>query len=262
MSISQYFENLGFEILPPKPKYSPFYSRENNYFCYSPTDLYYDKDLPNKKYITFQPCSRVEDFCSLNKYHLSSFTILVIYDEINGMRTYLSFLRDFCGADFNRIGIVSIGKSENYTGIEIYIPILLEYGVLPQNILIRSVDEAKYTRRGDGLWSSPGIPYRYFFSIGLFYKINEKDDDVIQDFNDIEKWIEIGEMVQNSNNSNSLGVGYGLERINYIFFNKSYPTEKKKCLGHCEKQNNLSDLLKDIISLCFLNLSHDKKRIN
>jgi hypothetical protein len=60
-------------------------------------------------------------------------------------------LKNYCKADFNRIGVVSIRKTEKFLGIEILEPFFLEFGIPSQNILIRSLDEAMYTRKGDGL---------------------------------------------------------------------------------------------------------------
>jgi hypothetical protein len=46
----------------------------------------------------------------------------------------------------------------------------------------------------------------------------------IQSFQDVEHWLEIGEIVEMNN---TLQVGYGLERINYAFFGIPYPKKKR-----------------------------------
>lgn len=258
--ISNFFIKLGYAIEPPGPLYSPEYSKKNNFYCYSVDDLLLlssKKDKPNSdKFIVFQPCSRVEDFCSLNKFQLQKFSMLAVCGT-SFFKDSMDFLRDVCKADFKRIGVVSISKTNQFSGVEKFKPVFLEYGIPEENILVRSLDEAVYTRDGNGLWSSPSFPLQLYFSISFYYKRKTDCPVSISQYENTEEWLEFAELVEHKHKHSffttgtGTGIGFGLERLQYLFLNIPYPKANRNSIK-CDFTDSTTN--KDYIEILNENL--------
>ena len=137
----------------------------------------------------------------------------------------LSYLFEFCKADPKRIGIVSIHSDQNNTteGLEAYTPYFLSYGIEKEHILLRNPQEAMREGTGDGYWKHPEYTQLQGKTFAIYYSLNDTPTS-IENYLSREEWMEIAEGGYGYEN---LELSFGMERIEYEFFNIPYPDKKK-----------------------------------
>jgi len=191
-------------------------------YCPSPNDY----SIPNS--ISIATCKRNEH--KEYKYNLPIFHMLYAQINNNNIVPFLSYLKYFCKADMSKLGIVSITNNNELglQGIEPYIPIFNEYGIINQNILIRQdVDAAYEIGSGDGYWRNPYMPSHRYETFSVYYPLtnnsNSNSNSNIVNYADQNKWLELGEGCFPNKNIN--GFGIGMERIEYVYFSIPFPAK-------------------------------------
>jgi hypothetical protein len=219
-----FFENLGYKPITPFPLYSvEKYGPENDHFRYSALN----HDLP-REVVVIQPCARMEDFDSPSPFVLPLYHQLSINTDKEGKKIIddaLSYLLDFCKADPKKIGIVSIqsDSTNNIEGLEAYISYFLNHGIKKEHILLRNPQEAMQEGTGDGYWKHPEHENLQGASFAIYYPLNDTPTG-IENYPSREQWIEIAE---GSYGSTFPSLAFGMERIEYEFFNIPYPNKEK-----------------------------------
>ena len=157
-------------------------------------------------------------------FHLEYFNMLYASHDGDVVKTIdmvCSFLKNFCNTDMQKLLIVSITENNKYSlpGIEPFINVFVKNGLRQENILIRKdVDNAVKLGEGDGYWRNPFNKNQKFPSFSILYPLH--NDSSITDFNNKNKWLEIGEV---GIDLYEKGFGMGVERLEYLFFSKPFP---------------------------------------
>ena len=155
-------------------------------------------------------------------------------NKYNHFNNIINFLINKCKANPKRIGVVSTEKIETK-----YINILKQKNI--NSILLRDYDivvniaeSGKDNGSGYSVFEHPNIKLK---SVGFYYNQESDIKDIdINEWEDKEKWVEIGET---SDDDNIIGSGFGLERLMNIFFDIPYPDIYK----HRRKIRKLSKII-------------------
>jgi len=162
-----------------------------------------------------------------NKYNLKLFHVLSIYSVSvsngNVVKWSMEYLKRFCKADMSTIGIVSITEKNKLgvPGIEPLVPEFKKYGIQEKNILIQTnVEEVVRKGEGGGFWrhlikTNVEGPT---FSIHVPLKYGAD----IKNYENKEEWLEVAECGIEPFND----FGFGLERVELLFFGLPYPYNK------------------------------------
>jgi len=164
-------------------------------------------------------------------YSLPSFNMLFVrqlFPSIYGnpLNMFLHYLKSFCKADMSSIGIVGLSRNEKFNifGVQPYIPLFHKYGILTDNILMRTDYQKAYKDgAGDGWWRSKNDVNNQWESISIYVKLQPNSN--IKNYLNRNKWLEICESSNAYDNTEfgsvSAWFGAGMERILYHFFNVS-----------------------------------------
>ena len=162
-------------------------------------------------------------------YSLPLFKMLIVrqmYPSIYGnpLNMFLHYLKSFCKADMASIGIVGLSRNVNFNifGVQPYLPLFQTYGILTDNILIRTDYQNAYQDGiGDGWWRYKNSSSGQWESICIYLKL--KSNTNIKNYSNRDEWLELCEVSANDNSiefgENGAGFGAGMERILYHFFN-------------------------------------------
>ena len=120
---------------------------------------------------------------------------------------------------------MSIHSDPNNTteGLEAYIPYFLSHGIEKEHILLRNPQEAMQEGTGDGYWKHPEHENLHGASFAIYYPLNNTPTS-IENYLTREQWIEIAEGVYGSTFPT---LAFGMERIEYEFFNIPLPDKEK-----------------------------------
>ena len=220
-----YLKDKGYKWLAPLPLYSKFHhQKENDYLAYT-CGIEKISLNDNNKIVALQKCSRKEDHAATDKTTLPVFTMLAIIetDKYLHFINMLSFLIDKCKANVRRLGIVSTDQIDRK-----YIDILKEWNIV--NIHLRDyettvnmVESGK--DNGSGYWVSMDRKFKSK-TIAMYYFSNSNVGSLdINDWNNKEKWVELGESYDNNR---FIGTGYGLDRLMNLFFGVPYPNKAEQ----------------------------------
>ena len=136
----------------------------------------------------------------------------------------MEYLKRFCKADMSTLGIVSITNKNKLgvPGIEQHLRKFYKYGIQKQNILIRKdVEEAVTAGEGDGYWRHIIKTNVEGSSFSIYVPL--KDGADIKNYKNKEEWLEVAECgIEPSFNE----FGFGMERIEFLFFGIPYPSNK------------------------------------
>jgi hypothetical protein len=135
-----------------------FFKNKYNFKITYPTETFIStvKNFPMEmgSVVCLAKVAREEDRGRL--YSLPLFNMLFvrqIYPSIYGnpLKMFLHYLKDFCKADMSSIGIVGLSRNKNFNifGVQPYLPLFHTYGILNDNILIRTEYHKAY-QAGDG----------------------------------------------------------------------------------------------------------------
>lgn len=201
----QYFKNnFGLKII-----------NTNKIFNYSPEPV----DFSDPDVVSIVSVKRDEN--KDNVYNLPVFHMLHI--KVNNSNSniilFMSYLKSFCKADMSKLGIVSITNNNTLglQGIEPYIPLFIKYGIVKQNIMIRTdVEYAHKTGEGDGYWRHPNNQSTQMETISIYYPLRYNSN--IKNYTNKDEWLELGEAGLNYDDGD-----FGMERIEYAFFSIPYP---------------------------------------
>ena len=213
-NIFGYFNRLKFKYQQPVKIRSFKYEKTNDYYLYSTVIV------QNKRTIMIQPIIRISDYNSSNPFNLNKFSMVSVRLNIKNMKKIINitmrFLQNICKIDITKLGCVSISENNSYgyQGIESFIPQLKSWGISENNILIRDADEAVAQGSGDGFWRDPDPDFSnyQYWTITLYYQLANNSN--ISDYTDYTKWVEIGEMLEQSS-------VMGYERLKYVIQNKN-----------------------------------------
>ena len=195
---------------------------KNKVFNYS--SVYKDVlDLGKSKGCFVAKFSRVNED-PINKYNLKLFHALTIYSNSSNVVEPMEYLKRFCKADMSTLGIVSITNKNKLgvPGIEQHLRKFYKYGIQKQNILIRKdVEEAVTAGEGDGYWRHIIKTNVEGSSFSIYVPL--KDGADIKNYKNKEEWLEVAECgIEPSFNE----FGFGMERIEFLFFGIPYPSNK------------------------------------
>ncbi len=160
-----------------------------------------------------------------NKYNLKLFNVLSIYynNSSSSVVKPMKYLKRFCKADMNKIGIVSITEKNKLgvPGIEPLVPEFKKYGIQKKNILIRKdVEEAVRKGEGDGYWRDLVKTNVEGPTFSIHVPLKYGAD--IKNYENKEEWLEVAECGIEPFDD----FGFGMERVELLFFGLPYPSNK------------------------------------
>lgn len=196
---------------------------ENKVFDYSPVkgDIF---DLGESKGAFIAKTFRKNEDQN-KKYNLRLFHMLSIYAlKRNNISICLKFLKYFCKADMDSIGIVSITNDNKFgiRGIEPHLDIFYKFGIQENNILIRKdVEKAVKAGDGDGYWIDKNKPKYQGSSFSVYVPLTYRAN--IKNYRQSTQWLEVAEVGIGGTFDD---IGIGMERIELYFFGLPFPIKK------------------------------------